>query len=52
MGILKQVLCTVLLKQNLGEFFGSPVVKTQCFHCWGPGSRSPKYHGSAKKPQT
>ena len=21
-----------------GEFPGGPVVRTLCFHCWGPGS--------------
>ena len=38
MRILKQVQYTVLLKPNLGEFPGGPVVRTQPFHCRGPGS--------------
>ena len=29
----------ILKNENkLWEFLGSPVVKTQCFHCWGLGS--------------
>ena len=42
-----------------GEFSGSPVVRTQWFHCWGPGSmpgwetKIPyKSHGTAKTTTT
>ena len=27
----------LLLKSEGGEFPGGPVVRTPCFHCWGPG---------------
>ena len=29
---------TNLIKKTNAKFPGSPVVRTQCFHCWGPGS--------------
>ena len=27
----------MVLKKQSQEFVGDPVVRTLCFHCWGPG---------------
>ena len=51
----KNTCSTPGIKMYFRKFFGSPVVRTQCFHCQGPGSitgwgtKIHKLHGVTKR---